>query len=177
MKTPLLYGVGVTVVTAVITIVAQLLGYWTDPEKLLVGMVVGLGSAIVVITAGIVLGTQRARAEQGAGEFSYGSAYKNGVMIALFAAASGLLFNYVFFTVLVPDFTSTQAEFVRSMMEKLNAPPDKIDEAVESVRAKGTLVAQLRSGFVSTVVLGAIISLITSAFLKRKPAGEPPPMA
>lgn len=168
MKTPLLYGFGVTLVTGAITLVAQLLGYWTDPQKLMTGMMIGGLCGITVQTIGIILGTRRARSEQGTPQFTYGDAFKNGVLIVFFAAVSGLLFNFIFFKFLVPDFADTQVEWMRSFMEKMNAPAYKIEEAIEGIRSKATLIAQLRNGFIATIVLGTVISLITSAFLKRK---------
>lgn len=174
MKTPLLYGIGVTLVTGAITLIAQLLGYWSDPQKLMTGMMIGGLCGIAIQTIGIVLGTRRARLEQGGTHFTYGDAFKNGALIVFFTALSGLLFNFIFFKFLVPDFAETQAEWMRSLMEKMNAPAYKIEEAVEGIRAKGTLVAQLRNGFIGTVVLGTLISLIASAFLKRKAIDAPP---
>jgi hypothetical protein len=172
MKIPLVYGIGITIATGVITLVAHLLGYWTDPEKLMMGMAIGGLCGIATLTIGIVLGTRRVRAASGAGRFTYGNAYISGLLIALCAAVCGLIFNFVFFKYLVPDFADTQVEWMRSFMEKMNAPADKIEEAIEGIRTKATLGAQLRNGLLGTVILGAIISLITSAFLKRNPADD-----
>lgn len=174
MKTPLLHGFGITLVTGVVTLIAHLLGYWSDPQKLMTGMMLGGLCGITVQTIGIVLGTRRARTEHGTPEFSYGDAFKNGVLIAFFAAVFGIVFNFIFFKFLVPDFAETQAEWMRSFMEKMNAPAYKIEEAIEGMRAKATLVVQLRNGFIGTVVIGTVISLISSAFLKRKASDNEP---
>jgi Protein of unknown function (DUF4199) len=174
MKTPLLYGLGITFVTSVITLVSHLLGYWTDPEKLMKGMILGFLGGTTVFIMGTVLGTRRIRAERGGGEFTYGQAFLAGLLIALFAGLGGLVFNFIFFKFLIPDFATTQAEWMRSLMEKMNAPPDKVDEAVEKIKASATLGRQMLNAVIGSVVMGTLVSLITAAFLKRPASDEPP---
>ena len=86
MKTPLLYGIGITFVTSVITLVSHLLGYWTDPEKIMKGLILGFLCGITVFITGTILGTRRVRAERGNAEFTYGQAFATGLLIAIFAA-------------------------------------------------------------------------------------------
>jgi Protein of unknown function (DUF4199)/Predicted membrane protein (DUF2232) len=138
------------------------------------GMILGFISGITVFIIGIVLGTKRVRAQRGGGEFTYGQAYLAGLSIALFAGLSGLLFNFIFFKFLIPDFGTTQAEWMRSLMEKMNAPPDKVEEAIEKMKASSTIGRYLLNGLISSVIMGALVSLLTAAFLKRAPSDEPP---
>lgn len=174
MKIPLLYGAGITFFSSVIMLVTHLLGYWTDPNKLMTGMIVGGGCGLIILVTGITLGTRRVRNDRGPGGFTYGQAFRSGLLVAVFAALCGIVFNVIFFQVLVPDFADTQVEWMRSMLERMGAPADKIEEAVEGIRAKATLGHQIRNSVLSTIAMGAIVSLITSAFLKRNVEDEPP---
>jgi hypothetical protein len=174
MKIPLLYGIGVTFVLSAINLITYLLGYWTNVEKFLTGMILGLFCWFVVLTTGMILGTRRARAAQGSLRFTYGKAYLNGLMVAVFAGLTGIIFSFLFFKFLIPDFVDTQIEWTRSFMERMNVPPDKIEEAVANARAKAGLGRQLINGLLANVIAGAIISLITAAFLKRKASEDLP---
>lgn len=172
MKTPLVYGAGIAVALSALTLVAHLLGWSTDPEKLLIGMVVGLVGFCVIQVTGLVMGTRRVRAELGAAGMTYGSAFGTGVKITVLAALIGVLFNYLFYTVIQPDFAEIQVEAARHFMERMNMPASQIELALEDARAKATLGRQLTSGFIFGLVFGTIVSLITAAILKRPPAED-----
>ncbi|HEX2852192.1 MAG TPA: DUF4199 domain-containing protein, partial [Opitutaceae bacterium] len=109
MKIPLLYGIGITFVMSAITLVTHLMGYWTNPEKFMTGAVINMIAWFIVFTMGIILGTRRVRAERGAAEFTYGQAYMSGLMVAVFSGLAGVIFNFIFFKFLVPEFAETQA--------------------------------------------------------------------
>jgi hypothetical protein len=171
MKIPLIFGLAATFTMSVITLIAHLSGLSTDPETFLRTVIsLGLVGVAVLITC-MVLGTRQARSERGALEFTYGQAFMAGWMVAVFAAAAGVLFNYLYFAIINPDFAEVQIAWMRSFMEKMNSPAEKIDDAIEQFRIKATVTRQLINGALFNLIFGAIVALITAAIMKR-PAQE-----
>ncbi len=181
MKTPLIYAGIITFACVMLTLINHVLGFSTEPDKMMMGLVIGTIGVLTILITGIILGTKAARAGQApTAGFTYGQAFKTGFLIILFAALMLSVFNYIYFSFIFPNFADVQIEWMRGFMEKMNAPAAKIDEALEQARAKATVSRQMISAFIFTVVLGTFISLITSAVMKRPPAEDfaaPPPIA
>lgn len=174
MRTPLFYGLGVAFVTSVIALTSHILGYTTDPEKFMVGMVVGGLVSVVALIIGIVLGTRKVRAERGPAGLTYGQAFKAGWLVAAGAAFGSAVFSFIYMKFLHPNFADTQVEWMRSFMERMHMPPDKMEKALEDMRAKATVGRQVINSFLFNLIFGAVISLVTAAILKRQPADAPP---
>jgi hypothetical protein len=173
MKTPLIYGCGITFAAAVVTLALHLTGFSTNPEKLIVTMIVALPTMIAIAVVGIVLGTRKERAEKGAAGFSYGAAFKTGFLIALVASITGALFNLIYYTLLFPEFAEVSIEWTRSLLTRMGTPEADIERMIEETRAKSTVTRQVISGFIFSLVFNTIISLITAAIMKRAPADQP----
>lgn len=172
MKTYVTYGLILTFVSAVVTLVLQIMGMFT-PEHLGTAMILGILCGLALNITLIIMGTKADRATVGAAAFGYGRALKAGFMIVLFAACFGLVFNLIYFKFINPNMGETTAEWTRSLMERMGAPDAQIEAKIAEIKEKSTLMRQVVNGFISTIVFGTIVSLITSAFLKR-PAAEPP---
>lgn len=181
MKTYLTYGVGMTFASAVVTLVLHIMGYWSDPEKLGTALMIAFPVGLLITTGGIVLGTKEARAPHGAKGFTYGQAWQAGFFVILFAALSGVIFNAIYFGVINPNFNEVTMDWTKSFMERMGAPEAQIDKKIEEMRTTNTVLRQVINGFVGAVVLGAIISLITAAVMKRAPVEDfseaPPPLS
>lgn len=178
MKLPLIYGLGIAFTTSVLALISHLTGLSTDPDKMMIGAAAGLAGLLFAYIVGIVLGTRRARLERGAAGYSYGQAFATGMLISLFAALGGVVFNFIYFKFLSPDFAEIQIAATRSFMERMNMPADKMEDALAQMRVQTTLVSQLRGGFIFAAVLGTIIALIVAAVVKRpatNAAAELPP--
>jgi nitrate reductase gamma subunit len=178
VKTPLLYGLGIAFVGAVLTLVFHLLGFSTSAEKFGTFMIVGPLAGLAVLIVGIVMGTRRVRAERGGAAFTYGDAFMTGLIIAISSGIFGNLFQLVYFKFLNPDFVEVTIEWTRGLMERMGARDSDIERMVEDMRAKSTLTRQFINGLIFSVIGGVIISLITAAILKRPAAdapGELPP--
>ena len=181
MKTCLTYGFAMAFGGMLVVFAMFFLGMHDSPEKLdtAQGIQTGLGLALGV--ACIVSGTKARRAEVPAAEpFGYGAALGTGVMIALFAALLGLLTNYLYGAVINPHFTGVMLQAQVDKLAANGVPSDKIEQIqkMTAVMMKPPVLAAM--GFVSGMLFGTLISLITAAFLKR-PAAEnladaPPPL-
>ena len=180
MKTYLTYGFAMAFGGALVVFALFFLGMHESAEKLdtAQGIQMGLGLAIGVTC--IVLGTKARRAEvPGTETFGYGSALGAGVMITLFAALLGLFTNYLYGAVINPHFTDVMLHAQADIHAATGVPADKIEQIQDVAAALVRPPGMAAMGFVSGMLSGTLISLITAAFLKR-PAGEnlaeaPPP--
>lgn len=172
MKTYLIYGAVMTFASAVLTLVMQILGLFT-PEHLGTAMLVGMICGIAIMVVCLILGTKADRATVGPGAYGYGRALKAGIMITLAAACVGIVFNLIYFKFINPNMGETVAQWTQSFMERMGAPESQIEKKVADIRESSTVMRQVFRGFLNTAITGAILSLITSAFLKRA-AAEPP---
>lgn len=172
MKTPLVYGAGIAFANAVLVLLLHLIGFSTNPEKLLLTGIIVIPVAIAIALTGVVLAMRAARAERGPAGFSYGQAFKAGFSAMLVAGLIGVLFNFVYYRFIFPDFAEVSIEAARTMMERFGAPADTIERAIGDMRTKTTLTRQLVSGGVFSAIMGALVSLVAAAFLKRPPAED-----
>jgi hypothetical protein len=181
MKIPLIYGGIAAFAMIVLALINHILGLSTDPDKMMIGAGVGSVGMLAIYITMLIIGTKAARAQRAPAEgFTYGQAFSTAILIVLFGALFTSVFYFIYYKFIFPNFAEVQIEWMRSFMEKMNAPAAKIEEAVEKMREKSTVVAAVRSAFIFTVCLGAVVSLITSAVLKRAPVEDlsaPPPVA
>lgn len=182
MKTPLIYGTGMTIAGAVLTLLLHMLGFSTNPEKMLLTMIIVFPSILLITILGIIFSTRAVRAEHGPVAFTYGQAFKTGLLTAIFAGLTGAIFQFAYYKFLFPDFAEVAIQWTRSLMEKMGAPSATVEEKIDEMRVSMTLTRQVLQGFFSAIIFGAIISLITSAFLKRAApdnlaSAPPPPLA
>ena len=181
MKTYLTYGFAMAFGGALVVFAMFFLGMHDSAEKLDTAQWIQTCLGLAIGIACIVLGTKARRAEVPAGEpFGYGSALGAGVMITLFAALIGLFTNYLYGAVINPHFTDVMMQSQADKLTAKGVPSDKIEQIqkMTAVMMKPPVMAVV--GFMSGMLFGTIISLITAAFLKR-PAVEnltdsPPPL-
>lgn len=176
MKTCAFYGFGLTLTSAVLTLILYLGGFSSDVDRYFIGMVLGFGLGLSAVLFFLIKGIKVVRAAAGtAAGFSYGRAFASGLAITVSAAVFSAPFNYLYFGYINSAFADTTIAWTTRFMEKANVPQSKIDEAVESIQRKSTPFRQTTSGLTGTLVLGAIISLIAAGVMKRDPEEPMPP--
>lgn len=103
------------------------------------------------------------------GWMSYGEAFKTGFFVTLIAAVLLILYNYVFFNFIDPEFLAGQ--MLKTEDAILEANPNISDSDLETaleMSAKFTSATMLTIfGFIFTVIFGTIISLIVAIFSKK----------
>jgi hypothetical protein len=170
MKTYALYGFGLTLTSAVLTLVLYLTGFQSDVDKFLIGLGLGILLGLAAVVLFLILGIKAARAAAGAAAgFSYGKALVSGLLITVFAAVFSAPFNCLYFGFINSEYTETTVAWTTRMMEKGNLPQYKIDETVDKIRQRSTPLRQTINGAISALVGGAIISLIVAGVMKREP--------
>lgn len=120
----------------------------------------------LILLLGIVLGTKAYRDEFRGGFIPYGTALGFGVLTVFFAAVITAVYTYLFYTVLAPDaLMQVKAMTERSIME---VNPQVSDQELDlALRFVSPGFMAVMSVF-SYVFFGFLLSLITSAFLKKK---------
>ena len=177
MKTYLTYGFAMAFVGALLNFAFYFLGYHSDPAKLQTAQTIAIWLGLAVSVVCIILGTRARRAEAPlTEEFGYGAALATGVLITLIAAFFNVVLSYLYVQIVNPSFMDTVAQMQIQKLEARGMTPTQIEQAETMMRRFMTPVAQAIFGFLGTMLFGTVISLITSAFLKRS-TSEPPPMA
>jgi len=128
---------------------------------------------IVIMAALIVYGLKAFKQDNG-GFLSLGEAIKVGLAISVIAGIIGAVYNYVFVTVIEPDFVAQMMEITKEQMIEQN--PDMTEEQMEmglSITEKfmspGIMSAM---AIIFTLFLGFIISLISGLVMKQnRPEG------
>ncbi len=120
----------------------------------------------VLLLAGIIFGTIKFRDDDLGGFISYGRSFGFGTLVSLFASLISGLFVYVFYKFIAPDaFEQLRIIAEQNMIE---ANPDITDQQLDfALRMMSPLMLFISSIF-SITFIGAVFSLVTSAFLKKK---------
>ena len=128
-------------------------------------------SSIVLSLLFIYFGVKHYRDKVNNGNVSFGKAIKIGMLIALFSAVGVAVFDYIYTTQINPDFSTDYVEYSIKKMEE-NLPPE--EASIKAAELKQQMADYGGSGFmaalmfVTVVVIGFIISLISGLILQRK---------
>ena len=124
----------------------------------------------VVLFTGIYLGTKDFRDKALSGFITYGKALGLGVLISVFVGIITLFFNFIMMRFIDPGLIDKYMAIAEESMENNRfISADQLDDAIERSRWLFTSVWSLPIGLISFSFIGFIISLITSAFVKRDP--------
>lgn len=174
MKTYLAYGFAIAFANLLLATLLFFVGFHSNPDKLGAAQAIGTVGSIAICIVAIVLGTKARRAELPPTEpFGYGRAFGAGVMITLFAALFTIITHWLYIAVINPEMTDVILQSQVAKMEEAGLPSDQIDNAQNMMRRMMHPAFQAVFAFLGTLFFGVIISLVTSAFLKRS---EVPPV-
>ncbi len=119
-----------------------------------------------ILLSGIILGTKAFRDEFRGGFISYGTALGFGTLTIFFASIISGVFSYVFYQFIAPDALTQlkEAAEIRMLEMNPNATDQEIDLALRFV-SPGLMTF---TSIISYTFVGFVLSLITSAFMKKK---------
>lgn len=107
------------------------------------------------------------------GYINYGHAFLYGLTVFFISTIILIIYNYIFTKFIDPEYVSrvfkATVNSTEEMMRKRGIPDSTISETIDKMNAKG-LPSQLKSAVTSLiggVIMGAIVSLISSAFAKK----------
>jgi len=120
-----------------------------------------------VFFIGYLFLTQKEFKEQLNGFITFGQAFSAGFRYAVFTGLLTAVFIYLYYSILNPEAYDQILEVTQQSMEEQNAPSSQIDKTMEMMHSWGPLLSAFGVA-VGSAILGAIISLITAAILKKE---------
>jgi hypothetical protein len=123
-----------------------------------------------IIIAAIIFFAQKKLAEISGNEgLSYGKALGFGVMLSIVSAIFLVIFNYLFYAVIAPEAIQQGIDFAEQALLERGLPDDQVEIALEMQKKFMTTPYMVGMGLVGTVLIGLVISLITSIITKKEP--------
>jgi len=92
-----------------------------------------------------------------------------GVMLSLVAAVFLVVFNYLFYAVIAPEAIQQGIDFAEQALLERGIPDDQVEIALEMQKKFMTTPYMVGIGLFGTVLIGLLVSLITSIFTKKEP--------
>ncbi|HZZ58402.1 MAG TPA: DUF4199 domain-containing protein [Opitutaceae bacterium] len=173
MKPTLLYGFLLSAAGLLLQVILTLSGYYSDAQKFSSGQTIGSVAGLVIGILFLVLGIRACRAQVPANEgYSYGRAFGSGALITLWNALFGIVFTILFLTLINPDFPETLRQM---QLDKIAASGRDPSQAEGFLRVTTSIPMIVGFGFIFTVIIGLILTLIVAVFLRREPPRVPPP--
>jgi hypothetical protein len=143
-------------------------------------MPVGLGKGmlmllfnLVIYIVGIYWFTKSYRNGVLDGYINYGHAFLYGLVVIVISTILIIIYNFIFNKFIDPEYTSrllkATINSTEEMMRSRGLPDYTISDTIDKMNAKG-LPSPLKSAIstlIGGVILGAIVSLISSAFAKK----------
>jgi len=122
------------------------------------------------LLAGMIWGTLEYRKKTLGGFMSYGKAFSVSFMIILFAGIIYCIYTYFFFQFIAPGSVNELIEMQRQQIAEsnVNLTDEQIEQALEISARFMTPIWIAVLGFVQQLIIGAIVCLITSIFLKKE---------
>jgi hypothetical protein len=127
----------------------------------------------IVLCVGIYIGTKAFRDKELGGSIKYGKALVFGLVVSIFAGIIVVFFNFIMMRYIDPGLVDKNMAIVEETLQNGRfsrlIPPDQMDQALERARDSMTSVWSIPSGVFVFSLIGLILSLVTSAFLKKDP--------
>jgi len=171
MTNCLFYGIATSIVSFVYTLILYFLGF--HGEKMEQGQFLGWGGLIIFII-GLILSIRAARAEklEEGKEFGFGNGFGAGFLTALVIGLMSALLGWIYGSYINPD----MADYAWALQEQKFVEKGMSDEQIAQIeqmsRNMMTPTAQAVFGFVGSLIMGLVFSLIIPIFTRGKPDEE-----
>ncbi len=160
-KIALNYGI----IWGLLTIVLSVISYVTDTYLERPWWLTVAGIAIMV---GVIVYGLKAYKFENEGFLSVSESLKVGLAISLIAAIIGTIYNYIFMTVIEPEFVTQSLDLAREQMVSQNPDmtQEQMDMAMGISEKMMTPMIMSAMGIIFTLFLGFITSLIAGLVMK-----------
>jgi len=160
----LIYGL----LTAAISIVFSVFTYLLEvPMKSPV-----MYFSLVILLAGLIYGTLQYRNTTLGGYISFGNAFLSGFIIVLVASIVSSIYSYIFLTFIDPSYLERiiqqSLEQTEAKMIEKGISEEQMEPALAMTRKFMSPIMMSVMGILSSAFFGAILSLITAAFVKKE---------
>ncbi|SDD94074.1 Protein of unknown function [Mucilaginibacter pineti] len=113
--------------------------------------------------------TQKEYKDQLGDYLTYGEGFMSGFLYSVFAGVLGAIFLYVYLAILSPEQVTKMIALMQANVEaNKNISPEQAEQAVSMASKFMTPTAVAIITLIGSVVMGAIISLITAAIFKKE---------
>jgi len=123
---------------------------------------------MIFMVVAIQVGTKSLRDNIQEGYISYGRAVGSGMLIILFASVIQAFFIYLFYTYVSPEGLQNIFTAMEESMMQQGSSDDEIEMTVKLFKSVTTPASMAIATIFSSAFWGLVISLITSAFLKKE---------
>ena len=123
---------------------------------------------MVFMVVAIQVGTKNLRDKIQGGYISYGRSVGSGMLIVLFAGVIQSFFIYLFYTYISPESIQIVFTAMEESMMQQGSSDDEIEMTVKLLKSVTTPFSMAFATIISSAFWGLVISLITSAFLKKE---------
>lgn len=175
MKTSVVYGVVLAVVSALLTLLLFFLGVHNDPEKLKSTRTILSLVSLAITVAVIVMALRAVRANSPDGGLTYGRGVLASCVVGLVGGAISAVFMLVYMKLINPDFLEANYQLAVAEAQARGASDTDVQNAEGIMRmftGAGFITAMTLIG---TPITCTVIGLIASIFVKRAPVATPPP--
>ncbi|BDX38536.1 hypothetical protein CYCD_18910 [Tenuifilaceae bacterium CYCD] len=131
--------------------------------------------SLAIAFFGIFLSTKKVRNDVLGGEMTFGQGILIGLVVIFVASVISAIYVYIQSTIIDPDYMKNileaQKEWMYEFMSGKGVSEEQIEKAIEGIDAKMNEMNPVKTAItsiVSSTIFGLIISLITSAILKKK---------
>lgn len=168
MKIPLIYGLLMAIVGALLTFGLYFGGFHDTPEKLQMIRWPSAGVGVIAAIGLVVLSVRARRAEYPANrEWGYGSAFGTGVVTGLWACLFSAVFSFVYFAMINPQFSDVVYQLQAQTMEAKGVPADVIARQEGIMRKVMSPVGLTIVQTVQAIFGSVIFSLVIAIFLRK----------
>lgn len=128
-----------------------------------------LGSlSYILLIAGIIIGSISYRDKVLGGFISYKDAFVTGLLITVFAGILSSFFSFILMRFIDPGMVEQALVQTEEKLIERGMSEDQIEGALESTKKMIASPAMVIIGLLMFAFIGAIISLITAAFIKKE---------
>lgn len=128
--------------------------------------------SFAILLAGVILADLNYRNKMNGGYISFGQAFLIGFLTIIIAGLISSIYTYVFYTFFDPaahaKIVDTAMEQAELKMIEQGSPSDQIDMGLKVARMFMSPAAMALFGLLWSVIIGAILSLLTAIFVKKE---------
>ncbi len=151
-------------ITGIVIIIYSLILYLTGQTF---NTALGYFSYILLI-AGIITGTLLFRNKVLNGHISYGNAFIAGLLIVIFSAILSSFFSFILMRFIDPGLIEQLVSKTEEKMLNQGLNDEQIELIIERTRKMVASPFSVVIGLLGMIIIGTILSLITSAFIKKE---------
>jgi hypothetical protein len=167
------YGAILGIISVIFSLILYIAGYMPYNFKRII--LVGLISLALMIVF-VVAGTKAYRDKVLGGTISYGQALLAGLLIVVFSTVIGSFYTLIFNLYIDPEYLNkvmdASKDWTYEFMNNMGTPDAQIEDAMEKIERQQANSTPLKTFFQSlytSAIFGFVLSLITSAFIKKSP--------